>query len=59
MRQADGYLILFRFTSGAIGVHNANCLESDSNTLLIGICVEDAIAAATTVKVRLNGAFAV
>ena len=33
VRQADGYLILFRFTSGAIGVHNANCLESDSNTL--------------------------
>lgn len=33
VRQADGYLILFRFTSGAIGVHNANCLEADSNTL--------------------------
>lgn len=33
VRQADGYLILFRFASGAIGVHNANCLEADSNTL--------------------------
>ena len=33
VRQADGYLILFRFTSGAIGVHNANCLEHNSNVL--------------------------
>jgi predicted dehydrogenase len=33
VRQADGYLILFRFTSGAIGMHNANCLEHNSNVL--------------------------
>jgi len=31
--QSDGYLINFRFTSGAIGVHNANTLETDSNLL--------------------------
>jgi predicted dehydrogenase len=31
--EADGYLITFRFTSGAIGVHNANCLETDTNLL--------------------------
>jgi scyllo-inositol 2-dehydrogenase (NAD+) len=31
--QSDGYLITFRFTSGAIGVHNANTLETDSNLL--------------------------
>jgi predicted dehydrogenase len=31
--QADGYLITFRFESGAIGVHNANCLETDTNLL--------------------------
>jgi predicted dehydrogenase len=31
--QADGYLITFRFTSGAIGVHNANSLETDTNLL--------------------------
>ena len=31
--QSDGYLITFRFTSGAIGVHNANTLESDTNLL--------------------------
>jgi len=31
--QSDGYLITFRFTSGAIGVHNANTLETDTNLL--------------------------
>lgn len=31
--QSDGYLITFKFTSGAIGVHNANTLETDSNLL--------------------------
>lgn len=33
VRQADGYLILFRFESGAIGMHNANCLEHNANVL--------------------------
>jgi predicted dehydrogenase len=31
--QSDGYLITFRFTSGAIGMHNANTLETDTNLL--------------------------
>jgi predicted dehydrogenase len=31
--QADGYLITFRFRSGAIGVHTANSLETDTNLL--------------------------
>jgi predicted dehydrogenase len=31
--QSDGYLITFRFTSGAIGTHNANTLETDTNLL--------------------------
>ena len=31
--QSDGYLITFRFMSGAIGVHNANTLETDTNLL--------------------------
>ncbi|MDQ3808975.1 MAG: Gfo/Idh/MocA family oxidoreductase [Chloroflexota bacterium] len=31
--QSDGYLIMFRFASGAIGVHNANTLETDTNLL--------------------------
>jgi predicted dehydrogenase len=31
--QSDGYLINFRFTSGNIGVHNANTLEVNSNML--------------------------
>jgi predicted dehydrogenase len=31
--QADGYLITFKFASGAIGVHNANSLETDTNLL--------------------------
>ena len=31
--QADGYAITFRFASGAIGLHNANSLETDSNLL--------------------------
>lgn len=31
--QSDGYLINFRFTNGAIGMHNANTLETDSNLL--------------------------
>jgi predicted dehydrogenase len=31
--QADGYLITLKFASGAIGVHNANSLETDTNLL--------------------------
>jgi predicted dehydrogenase len=31
--ESNGYLITFRFTSGAIGTHNANTLETDSNLL--------------------------
>lgn len=31
--QSDGYIITFKFTSGAIGTHNANTLETDSNLL--------------------------
>lgn len=31
--QADGYLITFGFATGAIGMHNANSLETDTNLL--------------------------
>jgi predicted dehydrogenase len=31
--QEDGYLITFRFADGAIGMHNANTLETESNLL--------------------------
>jgi predicted dehydrogenase len=59
VRQADGYLILFRFASGAIGVHNANALEHSSNVLeRVTLTGEGAVAVVEdwwTVKGYLKG----
>ena len=44
--QSDGYLINFRFKNEAIGMHNANTLETDSNLLeRVTITGEGAIVA--------------
>jgi predicted dehydrogenase len=59
VRQADGYLILFRFASGAIGVHNANCLEENANVLeRVTLTGESAVAVVEdwwTVKGYIHG----
>jgi len=59
IRQADGYVILFRFASGAIGVHNANALEHSSNVLeRVTLTGEGAVAVVEdwwTVKGYLRG----
>ncbi len=57
--QSDGYLITFRFTSGAIGVHNANTLETDTNLLeRVTITGEGAVVAVEDwyrVRAAFNG----